>query len=565
MVEILIALVLFGIAAAGTAPLLIKALDATQTGKLNTQAKNLLQQRVESMRNLPYHVATSAGPYIDLLDTYFRDATGAGANTACSSVVYRSAAYAVVAERNSYVCRRTTLALPGFTEEVRAQFVDQNGAVIVPISTYNSQSATNDVPVSNTLKVTVVETWTKAGKTKTFSTTTSIGSASTGTPQIVAQIRDSVVSIATTLDDSALPRTVQFDGGLINASAGLSTGATANALLQSALTTYSSGETSAGQASGYLDAPPDVTAVQTVSGAGSSGAPCAAGVACFGAGTVTGITGTASNGVPRVGTAAVPLKAYLAKSGAAGTRGFAFGNAPTGSVQNVLTRIGVQQAGSPPTAANPTQLVRSVQGASNAGYDATCTGAGVATSSADFLAATGYITSTGGAVHAVTSCATATSRRIDIMPTSFAPNGVVQVTLDYAGIQCNAAAGATGTVSATFRGSVVYTPYGGSPVTVTFQNGQATSPLTPALLTKSAATGGVKVGVDGSGNPLWLGDYVQSWGSGALSTSTVSQAANATLRAFTLTTVPTRDADTIGTSRVNLTVGSMTCEARDNR
>ncbi len=114
LVELMVAMFIFGLASAATAPLMLKSIDATQTGKLNTQAKNLLQLRVETMRNLPFHVATSAGPYIDLLDTYFRDANGTQTNAACATRSYSS---------GTYTCTRTGagstgLALPGFTETV---------------------------------------------------------------------------------------------------------------------------------------------------------------------------------------------------------------------------------------------------------------------------------------------------------------------------------------------------------------------------------------------------------------------------------------------------------------
>lgn len=563
LVEVMVAMILFGLAAAATTPLLIKAIDASQTSKLSTQAKNLLQLRIESMRNLPFHVATSAGPYIDLLDTYFRDATGTGANTACSSRAYTSAT-------STYTCSRTSLAVPGFTERVDAQFVDRNNAVVTPPSSYDSQSATADVPPSDTLSVVVTETWTRAGVTKTFTAGTAISSASTGLPEIVARVRDSAVAIDTAVDDLAVPTTLQFDVGLLNATAGLSTGATANAQAQGALATLSSGETSTGQAAGYLDAPPDVTSSTPQSGTASLGVPCTSLYACFGATSVAGVTGTASNGLPQVATSSSPLLSSLVKAGSAGTRGFYVSNVPTGSTQATLVRLGVQAVASPPSPSAPTQLVRSVQGTDNSGFTAACTGTGSATSNADFLTSTGYVLTTGGVTHGVTTCATATTRRVDVFPIAsaagFLANGVVQVVLQYAAVNCAATAGATGVGTVTFHGTVSYLPYGAStPTILTVDSGQSSDPLTPALLSKSTATGGVQIGVDASNAPVWLGDYIKSWSSGAVSQSVGNQRAQADLKAINISTVPTRDADTTGASSINLTLGQLSCSSQDNR
>ena len=562
LVEVMIALVIFGIAAAATTPLLIKAIDATQTGKLNTQAKNLLQARVETMRNLPFHVATSAGPYIDLLDTYFRDATGTGVNTACATRSYSSAT-------STYSCGRTALPLPGFTELVTAQFVDQNNVVVVPPVGYDSQSATADVPPSNTLSIVVTESWVRSGVTKTFSAATSISSSATGLPQIVSQVRGSALSVGTALDDLAVPTTLQYDAGLLTANAGLSTGATANAQVQGALTTLSSGQTSVGQAVGYLDAPPDQPSFTPVNGTATSDYPCTSNVACFGPSTVSGVTGTASNGLPQVGTAAAPLTATINKSGSVGTRGLWVSNVPTAFNQLRLVRLGVQSVLSPVSASNPTQLLRSLQGSGNNGYVPSCTGAGSTVSNADFLTSSGFIATTANATHSVTACATATIRRIDIFPlagvSGFNADGVVQIVLQYAGLQCGAVAGVTGTVGASYRATVSWLRYGDTvPTTMTVDSASGgASPLTSGLLARDST--GVQIGFAPDGSKLYLGDYIQSWSSGALSKTTTTQNAQAALKALSVTTVPTRDADANGASALNVDLGKLSCSAQDNR
>jgi prepilin-type N-terminal cleavage/methylation domain-containing protein len=563
LIEVMVAIVLLGIVAAALVPLLVGALRASNSAKLNTQAKNLVQAQIERMRNLPYHVAQSAGPYLDLLDIYFHDlASGTDSKCGTGNGSYASAT-------STYTCVSPVgLSQAGFTITVASQFLDKDRNVVAPPAGYDSQSnAGLDVPPSATIGMTVTAQWTVGGVSKNFSSYTQISNAPTGLPQTVAQVRDDAIAIASALDDTSVPVLAKFEGGIVNEDTSLSTGATANAQVQGALTSLSSGTTSSGQAAGALLAPPDQNSFTTVNGAGSNGAPCLSlFVACFGASMVSNLTGKASNGLPQVATSAAPASAALVKAGSAGTRGFWFSNVPVGSVQNKLTALMVQDSSNPPTSANPTQLVRSVQGASNNGYNVVCGAAGSATTAADFLTSTGNVQTVGGASHSVTSCATTTTRRVDIMPTSFAPNGVVQVTLNWANLSCTTT-GAAASISSLYNATVSYWSQAASGyVNLTVSNGQASDPLTAALLTRSAASGGVQVGSN-NGNPLWLGDYISSWSSGALTGGsqaggTIAQGA---LSVVNLSTQPTRDADSTGASGINLTAGQLSCLAEDNR
>ena len=66
---------------------------------------------------------------------------------------------------------------------------------------------------------------------------------------------------------------------------------------------------------------------------------------------------------------------------------------------------------------------------------------------------------------------------------------------------------------------------------------------------------------------LYLGQYIQSWSSGALLRSVHRRGtiARGDLSVVNLTTVPTRDSDTTGQSSINLTAGQLSCLAEDNR
>ena len=554
----MVAITVFAIAAAGITPLFLSSIRAAAIAKYNTQAKNLMQERIDSMRNLPYHVSTSSGPYVDLLDTYFRDLGSSSNSARCDTWSYAPAT-------STYTCGlAASLNFPGFSERIDSQFIDQDRNIVTPPAIYTSQSTSGaDVPPSDTLGTTVTVTWAQYGRTNSFSAFTAIASAPTGLPQTVSRIRDSAISVDTTLDDSAVPSDLRFDAGIVNANTSLSTGATASAAAQGALATSQAlGASSTNQASGYLDAPADQTAFTTLVGSASSGPLCGA-FSCFGPTSVANVTGTANSGLPTVGTPAAPVTSVLSRSGTANDRGFWVSNVPTGLTQLALTRLKVQDPLSPPSGGTPTQLIRSIQSSPSGGFAVPCSGAPFGTANADFATATGYLTSSGGTAHAVSSCATATARRVDVLPTSFAPDGIVQITLKYASTTCSSTGPVT-TASKLYGATVNYwnmatTSYVTLPVTDT----QSIDPLTAGLLVKGA--GGVQVGVDAANQPLWLGDYIKSWSSGFFTNGSTGTTGQVDLRAVSLSTVPTRDADTLGQSSLNVTVGNLSCLAQDNR
>lgn len=561
LIEVIVALGLLMIVSLSVLPLMVKSMQAANAAKANTQAKNLLQERVEQMRNLPFHVPWSNGAtYVDLLDIYFNDLLSPSTNAYCSTAAYTAAT-------STYTCTLDSAKLnfPGFTETVQAQFLDKDRNVIAPLATYDSQSnAGLDVPPAQMIGARITVAWTQYGKPQSYSTYTQVGTGAAEKPQTIAKTRNSAVSIDSTTDD-ALPATLaRFDAGLITADAGVSTGATARATATGGYASFSSGETSSGQAIGSLDAPPDQTSFVTVSGSASGGVPCTTAVVCFGSTRVSDVTGKAAGGLPVVGTSSAPVTSSIVKSGSTGDRGYWFSNVPLGSVQSKLVNLKVQDAATPPSAASPTQLIRSVQGASNAGYSVACGATPTAISNADFVTSKAYIDTTGGSTHSVTACATSTARRLDIMPTSFAPDGVVQVTLHAASLSCFSNGAGSGAPVADWSATVTYwddTIDAYVPLTVAKGT---PDPLTAGLLT--IGPGGVVVGTSPLGLPLYLGDFIKSWSSGSVNLGATSGAARqADLTAVSISTVPTRDADSTGQSSINVALGQLSCTAQDSR
>jgi hypothetical protein len=244
------------------------------------------------------------------------------------------------------------------------------------------------------------------------------------------------------------------------------------------------------------------------------------------------VTALVTGGLPTVGTSANPVVGQVSPHGI-GTTPLWFSNAPLPSTHLMLS------------ATQPLMWVDQTTG------------------SVPVAQGTGFLTSTGGTTHSASAGATAKALTLKMFSTSFAPQGVVQVTLTSASISCTSN-GAAGTVTPTYSASLSYwTPSGY--VTVALDQTQGTSPLAAVNLATTQA------GTDTLGQPVYLGDYLSNWDSltsaGATSGKSVDADGNHVEGAYEgvvqLTTKPMRTGDLTSTAGVRL--GSLSCIAEDNR
>src|SRR3982751_3622674 len=96
----MVALGLLTVVLTAALPAFLGMLRTTVTTKMETQAKNLTQERLEQMRDLRFHVDRQNGPFLDVLDVYYTNApvtpaaTTVTAGGATLSGIYRKAANA---------------------------------------------------------------------------------------------------------------------------------------------------------------------------------------------------------------------------------------------------------------------------------------------------------------------------------------------------------------------------------------------------------------------------------------------------------------------------------------
>lgn len=582
LIEVIVALVLVGIAAAALVPVLVVSARAVQVTKLNTVAKNLNQLRLDAMRNLPYHVDVQNGDYVDLLDNYYVDlattprtlpfgvASGAASCTVTGQWV-QSGTGAGGAPTGPYyavtftpVCglsagAQTVPATAGLTQTVYAQFLTgASGApTAMPASAllaagYDSQAEGRDAPPSLLLGVTVVTTWSQQGVSKSFRTQTQITDNGTGTALILSQARATGLLVRSHAEDGsaleAAAGTVALDGNLAATSS-------ASAVAEAAHLTQAGGPGVTGATASAV-APPDPagsTGVGPLSPQQQVGTSTPCGWGSLGPSQVGDVSATAAGGLPQApsdaGSGAAPpprVTAGLLANGGGTCSGLTFTN-------RLDPTVGTDPALQLGATAPMVQVVDTTGSGSELGVAAS-------------VAATAAV-GTPGAVTATAQLSSTTS--VSLFPgLPFVPTGastcgsgtqpcgpgLVNVFLTDASLTCSSGAA---TESASYHGYLTYyTETGWHSVPLSWTSGSGgTDPLIAVDLGQPVTTY--------AGSPVPLSAYVNAW-STATGTDGGGTAAPTTLGpVVSLTTAPTRVGDP--GSQLGLEIGRLSCLAVDAR
>lgn len=516
LVEILVAITIFGIAATAVLPLLLAGIRGGTHAKLTTQAKNIAQERLELMRNLPFYVAHQNGDYRDVLDIYFRNLANPGTVSAGDPCVTRRYVSATL----SYICELgpSTVGPATFTQVVETAFINSEATVVAPRTSYDSQVVNLDAPASGLLSVAITTTWTQGAESREFVLRSRIANSASDAPLITSKIRASAVKVTSSTSGGAV---LQFEGGLLSAGGSKSTASSASASAVGAYASLSTG-TSAKGAEANLSAPPDdVLTTLPTAGAQALGTDCT--LACFGDSKIKGVASAkVSDGVPQVGIDGVTdrIVAELSRSGGLGTRGFEYNNTDLASA---VTALGVSALPLVSAGTGTAGPIVSSEGSLNA-------------------------MSTG--TTSVTAKVSSSAQAVQLFRTSSAPEGLVQIRLISASLICvdGAGRGVTANWSAEVK---VHTSSGY--VTYLVQPGAASLP-SPSDVTTSTG--------------LRLDKYINSWSGLTGSASSVAQTATSGVSAnipavVSLLTTPTRAGDE--GSVLNIAVGSLSCAAEDNQ
>lgn len=313
LVEIVVAMGLMMVVLTASLPALLAMLRSTAVTRLNTEAKNLSQERLEQIRDLRFHVDRQNGPFLDLLDLYYTNATAAmpvttvtaGGTTLTSSYVRTATATGGLPAAPFY--KTQTGSLPGatgFSQVVAAQFLGPDGTAL-PASRfeglYDSQVVGADAPPSLVLGLTVVTSWVQAGITKTYRTYTQITEGRPEQPLIQSQARAVAVDLTSTGADGA---TVELQAGVSYLDGAQSSGSSVAGYATGALATRTGQAAITGKL-GQFSLP---TTTATTTGDGSAQRPTGCSWYAFGNTDVANVTADVAGGLPKapsnVGTAA---------------------------------------------------------------------------------------------------------------------------------------------------------------------------------------------------------------------------------------------------------------------
>jgi len=573
LIELMVAITLLGLVMAAVLPVIVAGVRGGVSAKYSTQAKSLAQERLERMRNLPYHVdagiPVNVAPYsniVDVLDTYYRSSTTSAAGTTlatvtegwvcatCARLATPTTAAAPAAggvispalEPGGGSFYRTVFVFTGagqdpalakFRQVVDTQFLDANGAPVNPAAgSYDNVTPgtdRTDNPVATLIGTTVLTGWPEFGRQKVNVLSGRITDASPAVSTITSQARASMVKVSSSLDVNTQ---MSLEAGVITADGSVATGATASVQAQGVSAGMTPGVRADGTTS-TVTAPPDSAvpvAAPAAIGSGSLDGTCTtASPACFYSSTVSNLSARVANGLPKVASSTSPGTAVLtrANSGTSVGRGFVFNNAPS-----PLAKLGLL---------NPLVTMDTASGG------------------ADLATATAYLDATQGAGHTVSAAVGGSLSTLELFPTSWTPasRGVVEIVLTSAALSCTAGAGAP-TAAASYSATVrYYSSISNSYVTLaTITNGQTSDPLAIPLATTLVRN-------DPTYGPIYLGDYIASWSS-ISAARTTSDPDGHGIRAelpsiVTVSSQPTRTGDT--TSAITAQVGRLSCYAADQR
>ncbi len=497
---------IFALLVVAVLPQLIVGIKSNDTARRSTQAKSLALAELERMRNLPFHVAPTAGNYIDVFDRYYPHRVAPTSTPVCTS---NGAFVALAVASSGYVSSTGTRCswepasgaffrqvrsgasdpdLKGFVVVVDTQFLTdtQPPTPVSPPTGYDTQVVGRDAPASAQIGVTVtVLPWGRKVKFP-LSTYTRISRHYQTVQRISSNVDVTALELGGQSTDSV---PVTLSSGLVKLNGSLTYGTNVDAVVAGATAATGTGQL-AGGASSTMNAPPNSTGAALDAGDGQLDAS-GCDLACWGGTRLSSRVVTAADGLPNAGSPAAPLEATV-KEPSAGGRALAFGAGAGASYRDSLKLT--------------SPLVRLKEGAIGSATTSSCT---VGTTGSNVrVGASGWLRSTAPSDTAnpmvVDACGTARTSPTAVLPTSFAPDGLLRIRLTRASVRCLVSGdGHTASTAYDFSATVErWTPTGYVTV-ATVVPGATTDPLAAINLATTSVGTGEEHGV--------LADWIDSW------------------------------------------------------
>lgn len=160
LVEIMVAMMIFLVVSAGIAGTFITGLKATVQARQATMGKAEAQEQIEEMRSriffIPYSTSSEIGTTsdVDLLDRYYPDMV-----TSPTTDGWGWSRWYTETAGDAYYTTESPADSRGIIRTVEVRFVDNDGDVVVPSSSYDTNESGSDTPPSNLVEVSVTTSW----------------------------------------------------------------------------------------------------------------------------------------------------------------------------------------------------------------------------------------------------------------------------------------------------------------------------------------------------------------------------------------------------------------------
>ncbi len=574
LVEVLVSLVIITLLIVVTLPQLLVGMRSNDVSRKSLQEKGFAQTELERMRNLPFHIAPAAGDFIDVLDRFYPRLNAPGTEPSCPTTgpfPAPKATWAGYVSPSAKHCpweppgalyrtvrtETTDPRLRGFVVVLNTQFLNAATppAAVTPPSDYNSALVGKDSPPTSQIGVTVSVFRTDRLTPNPMTTYAQIGRQDQLEPLIASTLDVVALELGSTTPEG-LPLTLS--AGLLGLQSSLTYASRASAVISSTTTGIATGQQASG-AGTSVQAPPTVTqAQQDQSGASLNASGCL--LVCWGNTRSAPLTLSSGTGLPLVGSPATPAQVRITNANNSVIT-LGAGNNNTDPALSLKSATLVDFDPALGAAESDSDENRNVV---RAGVSATCAGTG---GDAVRVVSSGWLRTTSSqdtTPYLTEACGVSRAATLSVLPTTFAPRGVIRIRLTDAAVRCGVS-GASHAASASLTYSVKVQRWeSGAPggyVTIAEINHNNTSdPLAGVPLTTPL----------GGGNGL-LGDYIESWSSATkndVRKSTATSKASASVPGIvSLRTVPTRlsggSPDPL--SAVSLTLGSLSCTAEDRR
>ena len=580
LIEVVVAVGLLVLVLAALLPELVVGIRATSGAKNLTQAKGVLQARLEGMRSMPYHVGPARGDYIDLLDTYYRDMAnptvpppGSGCQpngvwvtplVGWSGFVGSNGVRCSYEPKGAAFYRKVIpdITAPGlgtFTLVADTAFLSSAvpPALIAPRAGYASRTVGLDTPASGQVGVWATIVYPSSSALKPVTTYTQLSRRNPVASSLEVAATVSTVRVASQSPTSLLT----LDVGVVAQSGARFTGSTVSMNANAVSAGSGTGALAEG-AKATLAAPASAVQADTFAGGGWLNGSCQ--FLCFGSSTVRGAAVSAADGLPLSADPAAPVRVALTSGwfapGYDGSKygGFGFNNGPDGPGDGTGAVFARGLSADHPMVtmdgrAPGVSLVQS-------GCEST-----TSAEAENFVSASGFLDAdpVTDVTSAVTSCVTARSAPIMLFPTSWAPDGVIRVTLGQSSLQCRVVH--TGGVPSALPATAKFS------ATVEYKNATGPGYVTAGTITEGGSDdplAGVPL-TTSVGHGFTLGSFIQSWRSStsidvAQNNVTTSTSVQAKVPGVvSIESQPTRELDP--NSVVSVTVGTFTCAAKDVR